>query len=89
MASQGVDTVHLFVLDLCGDIQFEFVDLFDDSFDDREVAIDDGIEHAVEQVVEVGVCDFAAFVSKSLSQGIPAISGAFLEGDEYISFEDH
>lgn len=35
------------------------------------------------------MCDFAPFISKALSKGIPAVSWAFLEGDQNITFEVH
>lgn len=87
LASEFVDTVHLFDADFGDDIEFQGVDEFDDVFEDREVAIDDGIEEAIEEVVQIGVGDFASFLSEALAEGIPAVTGTFLEGDQDVAFE--
>jgi hypothetical protein len=79
--------MHLFVANFGDDIEFEGIDEFDNIFEDREVAIDDGIEEAVEEVVQIGVCDFATLLSEALSEGFPAVTWAFLEGDQDVAFE--
>ena len=84
-----MDAMHLGDVNPIGHLFVEIVKLIAELVDYGEVAVDDGVEQRVCQVVGLGTAYTSASMAQSIANGVPAIAWSLLKSQQHALLEEH